>query len=142
ALRLWTPATVLVFGFVVYGYFATDMFTRLGINPGATPIIAGMALLAARPLLGAGRSGWAFGMTGLTIVGSTLTTFIGLFPRVMVSSLDDAWSLTIHNAASSPYTLKVMSIVALCFVPVVLAYQSWTYWTFRQRVGTDTELEY
>ena len=56
----------------------------------------------------------------------------------MVSSLDPAWSLTIHNASSSPYTLKVMTIVAALFVPVMLFYQGWTYWVFRARVGRPT----
>lgn len=142
ARQLWLPALVLVLGFVACGYFATDMFTRLGLNPGATPIVAGMALIAVRPLLRAGRCGWAFVMTGLTLAGAVLTIFIGLFPRVMVSSLDDRWSLTIYNASSTPYTLKVMSLVALCFVPVVVAYQVWTYSTFRQRVSPEGELEY
>ena len=63
-------------------------------------------------------------------------------PKTSTGSLDPAWSLTIYNASSSPYTLKVMSIVALIFVPVVVAYQAWTYWVFRHRVGPDTTLEY
>ena len=61
--------------------------------------------------------------------------FLNLYPRVLVSSLDPAYSLTIFNAASAPYTLAVMSIVAAIFVPIVLAYQGWTYWVFRQRIG-------
>ncbi|RPI01052.1 MAG: cytochrome d ubiquinol oxidase subunit II, partial [Calditrichaeota bacterium] len=88
------------------------------------------------------RAGWAFIMTGITIVLSIITVFIGLYPRVMVSSLNDAWSLTIYNASSTPYTLKVMTIIAVIFVPVVLAYQAWTYWTFRKRVSVTSELEY
>jgi cytochrome d ubiquinol oxidase subunit II len=60
----------------------------------------------------------------------------------MVSSLNDAWSLTIYNASSTPYTLKVMSIIALIFVPIVLIYQGWTYWIFRKRVSHDSHLEY
>jgi cytochrome d ubiquinol oxidase subunit II len=60
----------------------------------------------------------------------------------MVSSLDPEWSLTIYNAASSPYTLKVMSIVAGLLVPVVLVYQAWTYWVFRQRITPESELHY
>ncbi len=62
-----------------------------------------------------------------------------LFPRVMVSSLNPAWSLTIYNAASGPYTLQVMTIVAVIFVPIVLAYQAWSYWLYRQRVKNDPE---
>ena len=142
ALRIWPPAVVLLFGFAIYGYFATDMFRRLGINPGVAPIVAGAALLAVRPLLKNGRSGWAFVLTGITIAGAASTIFISLFPRVMVSSLNEAWSLTIYNASSSPYTLKIMSIVALCLVPIVLAYQIWTYWTFRKRISESSDLEY
>jgi cytochrome d ubiquinol oxidase subunit II len=60
----------------------------------------------------------------------------------MVSSLDPAYSLTITNASSSPYTLRVMTIVAVIFVPIVLAYQAWSYWVFRKRLTADTHLEY
>jgi cytochrome bd ubiquinol oxidase subunit II len=142
ALRLWLPTVVIVFGFGAYSYFAIDLFARRGINPGIAPIAAGMALLGVRPLLRAGRCGWAFAATGIAIVGFVLTVFSSLYPRVMVSSLDQAWSLTIYNASSSRYTLTVMSVVALCFVPAILAYQGWTYWTFRKRVSVDGELEY
>ncbi|MGD8464105.1 MAG: cytochrome d ubiquinol oxidase subunit II [Anaerolineae bacterium] len=142
AVRLWLPTVVLVLGYVVYGYFATDMFTRLGINPGPVPIGAAAALLAAGWLIRVRRHGWAFVMTALTIVLSTATLLLGLYPRLMVSSLDPAWSLTITNASSSPYTLQVMSIVALIFVPVVLLYQGWSYWVFRKRIGRDDVLEY
>ena len=86
--------------------------------------------------------GWAFILNSLTILLSTLTIFISLYPRVMVSSLNPAWSLTIYNASSSPYTLTVMTIVALIFVPIVLAYQGWTYWVFRERIGKESTLEY
>jgi cytochrome d ubiquinol oxidase subunit II len=60
----------------------------------------------------------------------------------MVSSLDDAWSLTIYNASSSPYTLRVMTYIALALVPIVLAYQGWSYYVFRQRVRREDHLEY
>jgi cytochrome d ubiquinol oxidase subunit II len=60
----------------------------------------------------------------------------------MVSSLNPDWSLTIYNASSSPYTLTVMSVVALIFVPIVLVYQGWSYWVFRQRIGREDALEY
>jgi cytochrome d ubiquinol oxidase subunit II len=140
--RLWLPAVVLVFAFVVAGYFATDMFTRLGANPGPVPVGAGVALLATGWLIRQRRHGWAFVMTALTIILSAVTVFMGLYPRVMVSSLDDAWSLTITNASSSPYTLRVMTIVALIFVPIVVLYQGWSYWVFRRRIGREQHLEY
>jgi cytochrome d ubiquinol oxidase subunit II len=142
AAAVWLPAFVLVLAFVAASYFATDIFTRFGLNPGLVPLGAGAALLAAGVLVRNRREGWAFAMTGLAIALSTVTLFMGLYPRVMVSSLNPEWSLTIYNASSSPYTLRVMTIVALIFVPIVLVYQGWSYWTFRQRVGREHSLEY
>jgi cytochrome d ubiquinol oxidase subunit II len=81
-------------------------------------------------------------MTGLAIALTIITLFMGLYPRVMVSSLNPAWSLTIYNAASSQYTLTIMTIVALVLVPVVLIYQGWSYWVFRERIGRESTLEY
>jgi cytochrome d ubiquinol oxidase subunit II len=143
AIRLWLPAVVLVLLFVGASYFATDIFTQeLGVNPGPIPIGAGAALLATGWLVRNRRAGWAFIMTSLTIVLSTITVFVGLYPRVMVSSLNPDWSLTVYNASSSDYTLRVMTIIALIFVPVVLVYQGWSYWVFRQRIGRQQHLEY
>jgi cytochrome d ubiquinol oxidase subunit II len=81
-------------------------------------------------------------MTGLNIALTVVTTFQGLFPRVMVSSLNPEWSLTIYNASSSPYTLQVMTIVALIFVPIVLIYQGWNYYIFRARVTGGSAVHY
>jgi cytochrome d ubiquinol oxidase subunit II len=140
--RLWLPAVALSVLFAGASYFATDVFSRLGIDPGVVPIGAVAALLATGWFIRSRREGWAFAMTGLAIALSTITVFMGLYPRVMVSSLNPDWSLTIYNASSSPYTLKVMSIVALIFVPIVLIYQGWTYWIFRERVGREHSLKY
>jgi cytochrome d ubiquinol oxidase subunit II len=140
--RLWLPAVVLSVLFAGASYFATDVFTRLGIDPGVVPIGAVAALLATGWFIRGRREGWAFAMTGLAIALATITVFMGLYPRVMVSSLNPDWSLTIYNASSSPYTLKVMSIVALIFVPIVLIYQGWTYWIFRERIGREHSLKY
>jgi cytochrome bd ubiquinol oxidase subunit II len=142
ALKVGLWATILVFVFIILSYWQTDMFTQKGINPGAIPIVAGMALISIRFFMKAKLDGWAFVMSGLTIALSTVTVFLSLFPRVMISSLNPEWSLTIYNAASSPYTLKVMTIVALTAVPIVLVYQSWTYWVFRKRVSTQDHLDY
>ena len=97
------------------------------------------AILVAGYFIRKGLNGWAFGLTSLTIVFSLTTMFLILFPRVMVSSTNSDWSLTIYNAASSPYTLRTMSIVALILVPVVLIYQAWSYWVFRKRVSSEPE---
>lgn len=135
-------ATVFVFLFVAGTYAWTDAFTGLGINPGLVPLLSLGALLAAGALIHREHPGWAFAMTCVTIAASTATIFMALFPRVMVSSLNPEWSLTIYNASSTPYTLRIMSAVALVFVPLVLVYQGWTYWVFRQRVAADSKLEY
>jgi cytochrome d ubiquinol oxidase subunit II len=142
AFRLWLPVVVLVFAFAIAGIFATDMFRRLGINPGPVPVGAAAAVLAAGWFIRRRQQGWAFVMTGLTIILSVVGVALGLYPRVMVSSLNPDWSLTIYNASSSDYTLRVMSIIALIFVPIVLAYQTWSYYVFRKRLGGDEALEY
>ena len=135
-------ATVLLLLFAAGTYLWTDVYVRLGLNPGLVPLLALGALLSAGYLIHRERMGAAFVMTTLTILFTVATLFVALYPRVMVSSLDPGWSLTIYNASSTPYTLKIMSVVAGIFVPVVLAYQAWTYWVFRHRITTETKLEY
>jgi cytochrome d ubiquinol oxidase subunit II len=140
--RVGPGATVLLLLFAAGTYFWTDVYARLGLDPGLVPLLALGSLLSAGALIHREKMGWAFAMTTLTILFTVATLFICLYPRVMVSSLDPAWSLTIYNSASTPYTLKVMSIVAVVFVPIVLAYQAWTYWVFRHRIEAETKLEY
>ncbi|WP_375385652.1 cytochrome d ubiquinol oxidase subunit II [uncultured Microbacterium sp.] len=81
------------------------------------------------------REGWAFGFGAATIVSAVLTLWFALFPNVMVSSTDPAFSLTIDNASSTDYTLTIMTWAAVIFLPLVLVYQAWTYWVFRRRVS-------
>ncbi len=135
----WIVATVLTVAFVIWTFFATDILTKPGINGLIPAILAAVSLLVTGWLIRTGKSGWAFITGSLTIVFATIMVFAGLYPRILVSSLDPSWSLTIVNAASSPYTLKVMTIVAVIFVPIVLVYQGWTYWIFRKRVETKPE---
>ncbi len=143
ATRLWAPAVILSVAFAITSYLATDMFSKeIGVDPGPIPIGATAALLASGWFIRNRRAGWAFLMTGLAIIFSTVTVFTGLYPRVMISSLNADWSLTIYNASSSDYTLQVMTIVALIFVPIVLIYQGWSYWVFRERINGAHELEY
>ncbi len=142
AARLWLPAVVLVFAAVIAGYFATDLFSHRGPILWVSALAAGIALLGAGWFIRQRRDGWAFVTSGLAIVLTCGTVALGLYPRVMVSSLSDEWSLTIYNTSSSPYTLQVISIIALIFVPIVLLYQGWSYWVFRKRVGREDTLEY
>jgi cytochrome bd ubiquinol oxidase subunit II len=99
--------------------------------------VAAVALLAAVPAIRAGREGRAFAMTAVTILVATVTLFVTLYPNVMPSTLDPAYSLTVDNASSTRYTLKVMTWVAVVFTPIVLVYQGWTYWVFRRRIGVE-----
>ena len=103
------------------------------------PIAAFAAILLTGYFVYRKQNGWAFAMMGVHLALTLAACFQIMFPRVMISSIDPAFSLTIYNASSSPYTLKVMSIIALIFLPVVLAYQGWTYWVFRKRVETKPE---
>ncbi|GGQ72340.1 cytochrome d ubiquinol oxidase subunit II [Streptomyces pilosus] len=95
------------------------------------------ALVAALLANRAGREGWSFAFSGVTIVAAVAMLFLTLFPNVMPSTLDPAWSLTVTNASSSPYTLKIMTWLAVIATPMVMAYQGWTYWVFRKRIGTQ-----
>ncbi len=139
AMRLWIPAAVLLVLYFGATYIATDLVLHLGINPGIIPIGMIVVMLVAGIMIRRGWMGWAFILTGLSILLSVATIFLILFPRVMISSLNPEWSLTIYNASSSPYTLTVMTIVALIFVPIVLLYQGWTYWVFRKRIQAKPE---
>ncbi|GAA2054089.1 cytochrome d ubiquinol oxidase subunit II [Catenulispora yoronensis] len=98
----------------------------------AVPVLA---LLACAALTRAGRDGWAFVLSGAAVATMVASMFIAMFPIVMPSSLNPEWSLTVHSASSSHYTLTVMTVVACVFTPIVLLYQGWTYWVFRKRIG-------
>ncbi|MGW1473352.1 cytochrome d ubiquinol oxidase subunit II [Streptomyces olivaceus] len=100
-------------------------------------VVAVAALGAALTANRAGREGWSFALSGVTIVAAVAMLFLSLFPNVMPSTLDPGWSLTVTNASSSAYTLKIMTWLAVIATPVVLLYQGWTYWVFRKRIGTQ-----
>ena len=84
-----------------------------------------------------GRDGWSFIWMGLFLVAGVFTIFASLYPNVLPSTLDPAWSLTVDNASSSDYTLTVISWVSLFGLPVVVLYQGWTYWVFRKRITAE-----
>jgi cytochrome d ubiquinol oxidase subunit II len=139
ARRIFPFNVAVMFLLLIGTYIATDVYARLGFNPGMIPLIGLASLLVAGYFISKNQDGWAFAMVALNIVFTLVTFFTILYPRVMISSTNPLYSLTIYNASSSPYTLKVMTIVALVFVPIVLAYQGWTYYIFRKRVSTDTK---
>jgi len=98
-------------------------------------VVAAVSLVSAIVLSLKGREGWAFALNGVAIVGAVAALFIALHPYVLRSTTDPAGTLTVVNASSTHYTLTVMTWVAVIFTPVVLVYQTWTYWVFRKRIG-------
>jgi cytochrome d ubiquinol oxidase subunit II len=100
-------------------------------------VLAALALVAGLVAIGAGKEGWAFIGTFLAIAFGVAGLFIALFPDVMPTTLADGASLTTTNAAATAYTLKIMTVVAVIFTPIVLLYQGWSYWVFRQRISVN-----
>lgn len=140
--NLWIAAIIAGALLFILSFVVVDGFY-------SSPISAGVAFLGLVVLsvsyffISRGKFALAFGMTAGTIGLSVIAHFASIFPNVMTSTTNPDFSLTIYNASSTPYTLKVMSIVALIFVPIMLAYQIWTYYTFRKRVTADPQhLEY
>lgn len=136
---LWLPV-VLVLA-VLFGstFLSTDILENNGLVLALFPIAGAVAILAGGYFIRQQRKGWAFAMTAITIAFATMTVFAIMFPRVMISNIDPTFSLTIYNAASNPYTLRVISIITLIFLPIVLLYQGWSYWIFRKRIEAKPE---
>lgn len=137
------PITIILFlAFIVVGYIVSDVFTYHGQTFMVIPILAWVALLFANLYNNQKMDFNAFALTSLTIILLIGSVFIGMFPRVMISSISDAYSLTVYNAASGAYTLKVMTYFSLTLLPFVLGYTVWSYYIFRKRLKIDDELEY
>jgi cytochrome d ubiquinol oxidase subunit II len=132
AARLAPPTLVVAGGFVLWLQAASSERSWTW----AAVAVAAAALVAVGWATATAREGAAFALTSLTLVAAVVLVFGSLFPDVMPSSTDPAHSLTVHNAASTPYTLTVMTWVAAFLTPFVLLYQGWTYWVFRRRIGT------
>ena len=135
SLRLALPAAALTLGFLIWTYVNAASAHNKGLVPGVIPIAAICLPFAAGAFARAGREALAFTSTALSIALITLTLFLNLYPRVIVSSTNNAFSPTIFTTSSSHYTLTAMSIVAVILTPLVLLYQTWTYWVFRARLG-------
>jgi cytochrome d ubiquinol oxidase subunit II len=142
APRLWVVVVVVAVVLAIANYAYIDIFDRIGVNPGVMPVASAAVLLAVGYYLRQKQFGWAFVLSGLTILLSVITFFWFLYPNVMVSSTDAAFNLTVDNASASQTTLEVMTVVALIFLPIVLVYQGWSYWVFRKRLTADSPLEY
>lgn len=143
AAKLWPAELVVAVAFLVCTWFATDLYANYLANPvfflvvaAAVAGLVGIKFFLAKE---AYFRAWCF--SALTIIGATFFGVIGLFPNLFPSSIDPAYNLTAMNASSSPLTLKIMLVVVIIFVPIVLAYQFWTYKLFSGKV-TEKDLSY
>jgi cytochrome d ubiquinol oxidase subunit II len=103
----------------------------------AAVAVAAVSLIAAHLAVEIKRFGWAFLLSAVAIVAAVVLIFGSLYPDVMPSTTNDAFSLTVQNASSTHYTLTVMTWVAALLTPVVVAYQAWSYWVFRRRLRVE-----
>lgn len=140
AKALWPPLLLVAVCFLGFSNFATKLYDNYLAAPvlAVVPLAAVAALAAVRLFLAKQRALAAFAASCVTILGVVFTGVIGLFPNLIPSSLDAAFSLTIYNSSSSDYTLRIMTAVAFIFVPIVIAYKIWVYRLFRERVSAET----
>jgi cytochrome bd ubiquinol oxidase subunit II len=120
---------------------AFGLWTQLTHGKGwtwAVLAVAGLAQLGAVIMVWRRLSdGWAFVCTALVVVAVVVLLFGSLYPDLVPSTLSDEWSVTIYNASSTPYTLKIMTWVTGIMAPLTVVYQAWTYWVFRQRISAE-----
>ncbi|MED4346191.1 cytochrome d ubiquinol oxidase subunit II [Heyndrickxia coagulans] len=141
AMKMYMAAGAVVVLFAILTAVFTDAFVKRGAILIPVYAVAIVLYLGLYPLLRNKKEGLSFAVTGLILILVTVSFFVALFPNVLISSMGAANNLTLYKASSSPYSLKVMTIVACTMVPVVLAYTIWSYYVFRKRV-TPHELHY
>lgn len=142
ASRVWYALLALVLVFVGASWRQTGLYANFLSHKLllALPLLLVAALLAARVLLALGKRHEAFLASFAAILFFSFTGFAGIYPALLPSRADPAFSLTLFNSASSVYTLKLMTWVVVIFLPVVMAYQAWVYRLFRQPL-TGEELK-
>jgi cytochrome d ubiquinol oxidase subunit II len=143
AEKLWPALLIVAVLFLVYSAVATKLFVNYLETPAlfAILILPVGGLLMQRVYIGQKRMALAWTASAVTIAGVALFGVVGIFPALLPSSLDPAFSKTIANSSSSPLTLKIMLCVALTFVPIVILYQAWVYKMFSHKV-TEKDVAY
>ncbi|MFB6468344.1 cytochrome d ubiquinol oxidase subunit II [Cytobacillus sp. Hz8] len=142
AMKMYIATAVVIVLFVGLTAFFTDAYTDRGTILIPLYIVAILLYLLLFRFLRNSKEGFSFATTGIIMIMVTVSFFIALFPNVLISSTDITNNLTVYNAASGHYSLKLMTIVALTMVPIVLAYTIWSYYVFRRRVTDKEHLEY
>jgi cytochrome d ubiquinol oxidase subunit II len=138
SIWLARPLSPIAAALVITMAIWTHTVVGHGVLINLVELAAIVAVLAAVWLVLVGSWGWAFVATTITIASMVLSIFSDLYPNVLISTLNPANNLTVHNAASAPYSLKVMTIIVVIFLPAVLVYQAWTYHVFRRRITAPT----
>ncbi|MGF7086874.1 cytochrome d ubiquinol oxidase subunit II [Kroppenstedtia sanguinis] len=142
AKRLLLPLSILLLLFGAMTFFMTDAFKAHGGILTVILVLGIAVYVCAGAFMNKKKDGWAFTMMGVLITLAVASVFVSLFPNVMISSLDPSYNMTIYQASSGAYSLKVMTIVAFTLLPFVLGYQIWNYYIFRKRLTEKEPLEY
>jgi cytochrome d ubiquinol oxidase subunit II len=139
AKKIWPVVLVLAVIFLLATQRQTNLYDNYFARPVLfmIPLVAVFALLLTRIFIAVSAWWKAWLSSALTIVGVTLFGVVGLFPNLIPSSLDPRFSMTVANSSSSPLTLKIMLVVALTFVPLVIAYQVWVHYLFKDKLEDD-----
>ncbi len=128
-------AAVITFGWLTWSHVGLG----LGFVPNPIDALALVAVAAAALFAEAGSEGWSFASAAVAIGSVVGSIFFDLFPRVMVSTTNSAYNLTVSNSASPSYTLKVMTVVSVVVFPLVLLYQGWSLYIFRRRLSATPD---
>jgi cytochrome bd ubiquinol oxidase subunit II len=144
AKKLWVALAVLAVAFLVATWFSTRLYDNYLQNPilfmvpiVLIPIIAVAALFLIRFYMGREHWWMAWFSSSALILGVTFFGVAGLYPNLLPSSLNPAYSMTIYNSSSSQLTLKIMLGVALTFVPIIIGYQAWVYNFFKGKIREE-----
>ena len=135
---------VLYVGLVVFALMLIFMTDFMKVHPVATItmlVVMVVLTIIAQAAAIKGKELTAFIASGLTLVALVVLLFVGLFPRVLISSISSRYDLLIQNASSTQYTLTVMTIATCCLLPFILAYTIWAYWIFRKRIAMPVVTE-
>ncbi|MCV7316733.1 cytochrome d ubiquinol oxidase subunit II [Mycolicibacillus parakoreensis] len=133
ATALAVPVIAVVAGFGVWTQIAYGKnWTWAALAVAVVALLTAVALVWRRI-----ADGWAFFATAVVVAAVVTLLFGALYPNLVPSTANPEWSLTIYNASSTPYTLKIMTWAAAIFAPLVMVYQGWTYWVFRQRISAE-----
>ncbi len=143
AKLLWIPLLLIAVVFLGYTAYATKLYDNYMKVPVLfiAPAVAVLAMVATYFFMIKNAALKAFTASCITIVFVCVTGVAGLFPNLIPSNLDPAFSLTIFNSSSSQYTLAIMTVVAGIFVPTVILYKIWAYRVFRAPVTEKDVLE-